>query len=236
MNEENTRKLLERFSFIPKANPLYPTDSGVSMFIDCGDGWFNLIWKLCEGIERILTMPENSRLKENFVVEQIKEKFAGLRFYVSLLDGGINTLIDRAEYDSYHICEICGEPGKPRDGGWYRTLCDKHAEERGQIKIWEVKWDAEHLKRIGVSEMSDSKCQEACDGYCLMFKGINCRYTTVDEYATLLKEREDRINEIKTKGSIMSWDMWNIHERIANEANEKCGELRKRKQQKQKLG
>jgi hypothetical protein len=149
MNEENTRKLIERFSFIPKANPLFPIVSGVPMSIDCGDGWVNLLWKLCEDIEKILDKPENDRLREHFYIDQIKEKFAGLRFYVSGSDDEIDTLIDRAEYDSYHTCEECGEPGKPREGGWYRTLCDKHAEERGQMKVWELKWDQKYLKRIG---------------------------------------------------------------------------------------
>lgn len=45
--------------------------------------------------------------------------------------------------------------------------------------------------------MSTSQCEERCDGICLMFKGINCRYTTPDEYATLLKEQEDRISAMK---------------------------------------
>ena len=150
MNEENTRKLLERFNFIPRADPLYPIGSGVPLSIDCGDGWFNLLWKLCEDIGVILSKPENSRLKENFVVDQIKEKYGSLRFYVSLLDGGIDELIDRAEYDSYHTCEDCGGEGKPRAGGWYRTLCDDHAKERGQVKVWEIGWSPEYLKRMGV--------------------------------------------------------------------------------------
>lgn len=152
MNEENTRKLLERFSFIPRANPLYPRGVVMPMSIDCEDGWFNLLWKLCEDIERILLKPENGRLKEHFVVDQIKEKYASLRFYVSCLDDGIDTLIDRAEYDSCHTCEVCGEPGNPRGGGWYRTLCDKHALERGQMNVWELKWDAKYLERIGEKE------------------------------------------------------------------------------------
>jgi len=42
------------------------------------------------------------------------------------------------------------------------------------------------------------RCEEACDRFCLMYKGLNCRYTTPDEYATLLKEQEDRINMMKT--------------------------------------
>ena len=27
-------------------------------------------------------------------------------------------------------CEECGAPGERRNGGWIKTLCDKHEEER----------------------------------------------------------------------------------------------------------
>ena len=31
---------------------------------------------------------------------------------------------------SYEICEVCGEKGERRNGGWIKTLCDTHEEER----------------------------------------------------------------------------------------------------------
>jgi hypothetical protein len=40
------------------------------------DGWFDLVWGLCEAIEAL--GPD-----EDFKVEQVKEKFGGLMFYVS---------------------------------------------------------------------------------------------------------------------------------------------------------
>ncbi len=64
------------------------------------------------------------------VLVQVKEKFGGLRFYV---DGGSNELqaqIELAEAMSYRTCETCGAPGRPRSGGWVRTLCDTHAAAR----------------------------------------------------------------------------------------------------------
>jgi hypothetical protein len=42
----------------------------------------------------------------------------------------IEDLISNAEEDSYHICDVCGLPGKVRGGGWVVTLCDAHWEER----------------------------------------------------------------------------------------------------------
>lgn len=68
-------------------------------------------------------------LNDGANITQIKEKFGGLRFYY---DGGseeLEKLVDEAERLSYRTCEVCGEPGKERGGGWIQTLCDKHAGE-----------------------------------------------------------------------------------------------------------
>jgi hypothetical protein len=61
------------------------------------------------------------RLPEDAFIFQVKEKWSGLRFYVSgsseLLD-----FIDEMEAKSFETCEVCGQLGKPREGGWIRTL------------------------------------------------------------------------------------------------------------------
>jgi len=80
-------------------------------------GWYGLVKKL---IEDLIALGWN---KEIFDVE---EKFGGLRFSIN---GGTKEMLERiekAENDSYTICEICGKQGKPRDGRWIRTLCDFH--------------------------------------------------------------------------------------------------------------
>lgn len=72
------------------------------------------------------------------VVDQVKEKFGGLRYYFSTEKEGANkTLQDLAwEYEtrSFHTCEVCGETeGTVNDSfghGWVNTLCPTHAEQR----------------------------------------------------------------------------------------------------------
>jgi hypothetical protein len=81
--------------------------------------------------------------RDGVTVAQIKEKFGGLRFYVH---GGSQDLwhrIDAAEQASYHICEKCGAPGVLRSGGWLKTLCDTHHNEREEM----LKKDAEERAR-----------------------------------------------------------------------------------------
>ena len=62
-------------------------------------------------------------------VNQIKEKFGGLRFYFSGGDDHISGMVTMAEVWAGHTCETCGEKGKHRSGGWIRTLCDVHEAE-----------------------------------------------------------------------------------------------------------
>lgn len=46
--------------------------------MECGDGWFTLLNKACKDIQDVCTAYDIE-----FIAEQIKEKFGGLRFYYS---------------------------------------------------------------------------------------------------------------------------------------------------------
>jgi hypothetical protein len=87
-----------------------------------GPGWVPLVDRLCT---RLIELGWNKDC------HQIKEKFGGLRFYIGMHSLEITEAIDAAEAESYRTCEECGAEGKPRDGGWIRTLCDVHANGRG---------------------------------------------------------------------------------------------------------
>ena len=63
------------------------------------------------------------------VIDQIKEKFGGLRFYYSGGDEQIHGMVRMAELWAGRVCEKCGNKGERRHGGWVRTLCDTHEAE-----------------------------------------------------------------------------------------------------------
>lgn len=88
---------------------------------ECGDGWFLLIYDLCQKITPLAIKSNEDR---STIVVQIKEKFGGLRFYVSCATDVIYELISEAENASRRICEHCGQPGKTTGKRWFRTLCD----------------------------------------------------------------------------------------------------------------
>ena len=60
------------------------------------------------------------------VVTQVKEKFGGLRFYVSRANDEHHGMIRFAEAMSYETCEVCGDKGKSNRGGWVMVRCKKH--------------------------------------------------------------------------------------------------------------
>ena len=108
-----------------------------------GEGWQPIIFSLCRQIDAYVkfvnTKPDRTPVK--VTISQIKEKFGGLRFYYDGGDEYISGMVQMAEIWASHTCEVCGDPGKQRGGGWIKTLCDQHDEER----------KAEYAKRFGNS-------------------------------------------------------------------------------------
>ena len=103
--------------------------------IAVGDGWFNILSNVCEKITEHENTPEilekiKNKEYDKVKAQQIKEKFGGLRFYISGGDEKIRSFIDEVEKSSWKICEECSQPGKQTKSGWIRTLCEKCADER----------------------------------------------------------------------------------------------------------
>ena len=97
------------------------------IYFEVQDGWFTLLWNLSEKLEQlILQLREPKDEPQSYHADQVKEKFGGLRFYMSLTTDEMGRLIDEAEKQSFKICEICGEPGLIRGRSWLQTRCDKH--------------------------------------------------------------------------------------------------------------
>jgi hypothetical protein len=94
------------------------------------DGWFDIIWRLCEDLEPLVAEVE-LKTGQPFEVLQVKEKFGGARFYTNLHSEAISKRIEAAAMESYRTCEICGQPGSQQEGVWSRTRCKEHAEAEG---------------------------------------------------------------------------------------------------------
>jgi hypothetical protein len=100
-----------------------------------GDGWFEILWRLCVDLEPLVTEMERASGRK-FEVLQVKEKFGGLRFYVNCRrNEAIRQRIGIAADESFHTCEVCGQPGTLREERWIKTLCDEHDSlEYGSVR------------------------------------------------------------------------------------------------------
>lgn len=116
MKQELEKQLQEEFS--PWFDQLYVSGTCMVYGTCVGDGWFPLIHQLCKDLKA-------AGVSDSFRVEQVKEKFGGLRFHWS---GGcceqIYELVNAAENESETICEECGtKENVTKEGSWIKTLC-----------------------------------------------------------------------------------------------------------------
>ena len=142
MNEKNTKYLFKKY---PK---LFPTKERKNLQVSlmgfgfmCNDGWFDLINALSRHIQDHVDYKNKTNkekgIKEVFqpTVQEVKEKFGGLRYYISPGDDVIFGLTWFSEELSFHICENCGNKGKQRVVmGWCYTLCDDCFKKKKEEK------------------------------------------------------------------------------------------------------
>lgn len=125
MNIDKVKKIVEEFPEL--------FNNGQYFSIDCGDGWFNIIYNLCKQLTNISKW-ENY----NINVLQIKEKYGTLRFYTDTETDIMTACIEYAESRSAYTCEECGNIGFTRGGSWLKTLCTEHAIKYNyNLKSWE---------------------------------------------------------------------------------------------------
>ena|ERR1041385_1086190 len=113
-------------------------------YFECDDGWEPLIRRLSEKLEtmiKALDYPYEGKVQllatdpPDWIfpyAQQVKEKFGGLRFYMSSGTDEMYEAINQAESESYLTCEACGAPGESRSGGWIKTLCDECEAKSGR--------------------------------------------------------------------------------------------------------
>jgi hypothetical protein len=107
-------KWTRKIDYIEQTNPY-------KYGIDVEDGWFKIIFELVAGIK------VNDQKKGDWItkVTQIKEKFGGLRFYVTGTSDKNWALIRNAEQKSYGVCEESGSEVEVGTWklGWVKTMC-----------------------------------------------------------------------------------------------------------------
>lgn len=93
--------------------------------LDVGDGWYDIIYRLSQKLEAMIAKCPDDPDFGRPCASQVKEKFGGLRFYMTESTDEMEAAIRFAEGEASAICELCGEPGELGGKGWLSCRCEK---------------------------------------------------------------------------------------------------------------
>lgn len=131
MNDSNTKRLFAEFPNLYCDKNLPDTKTRICDGFVCGDGWFDVVYKLSQKLEKAIieykkVNKDDPKPPRAF---QVKEKFGALCFYMSHYTDEMRDIIDEAEQKSHVTCVKCGRPGKLRaERRWHQTLCEEHSK------------------------------------------------------------------------------------------------------------
>ena len=129
MNDANTKKLFAEFPNLYCDKNLPDTQSRMIDGFCCGDGWFDLVHRASQKLEKLIieykkNNPHDPKPPRAF---QVKQKYGALVIYMSHGTDEMDDVLKEAEERSYRICEKCGCPGKVRsEKRFVQSLCESH--------------------------------------------------------------------------------------------------------------
>lgn len=140
MNHDLELQLYKKYPKILQDCGKSPMESCMSFWMECDDGWYELLDKCMEKLQYFCDLCSKDGREVQVVANQVKEKYSTLRFYVSVYGASsiendiVDDIISEAESASSRTCEITGKHGEPcKKGGWYKTLCYEEARKLGYV-------------------------------------------------------------------------------------------------------
>ena len=91
--------------------------------IECREGWKSLYQPILDRVNEYNDKNESEPIE----IHQVKEKYGGLRIYLSKYTDELRQMINDAEEKSYKTCEVCGKAiNKPIvKNNWIYTECEE---------------------------------------------------------------------------------------------------------------
>jgi hypothetical protein len=161
MKEELQLKLVEKYPKILRDFRGDPMTTCMAWGFEVEDGWYNLLDKCMEKMQYFCDLCSKDGKEVQVVADQIKEKFGGLRFYVSVYGADeienqiIDDIISEAERKATNTCEVTGESGSLcKRGGWLKTLCRTEARKLNYVACSQELED--YWKKKDAEESSNS--------------------------------------------------------------------------------
>ena len=148
-NIEENKKLVEKFPWLWPSdwnwNPIPAEEYDYSWTVL---DEFPIGWKIAFGeqmCEEIQTVLEKYGCVKDFHIDQLKEKFGGMRLYFSGLKEPcyeeVQGIIDKYEDISFVTCCECGKPATKISRGWICPYCDDCAGKMDRVTFTEIEPD-----------------------------------------------------------------------------------------------
>ena len=102
MNQKLQQRLFDEFPVLYQLRNAPLTEALMAWGFCCGNGWFDLLWRLSRDLEEY----NRSHLESPVIATQVKSKFGELYFYINDRDNEkIMDRIAEAETEARHIVE-----------------------------------------------------------------------------------------------------------------------------------
>jgi hypothetical protein len=148
-------------------HPGVATYSGYAGYVR--KGWIPILDRLAEDLVA---------LGWDRILDQVKQKFGGLRFYIGVgtprlsrdVYDALGRRIDEAEAESRRTCEECGAPGRPAPVGgplgWVETLCPRCFErEDSEMRVRSDEEEREQAELDARLEAEEDELAKNDPGY-----------------------------------------------------------------------
>jgi len=152
---EDYEEMMKQYPILFKQRFTDKTETCMCWGIEAGLGWYNSLNKCCSYLEELNNI-YYPKYKISIQANQVKSKWAELRFYFSIIDDEYynskdasedhkkiidmlynisNALIKQCEDKCWDVCEWCGADGEhgqnlvTTKGGWISRICKKCAKD-----------------------------------------------------------------------------------------------------------
>ncbi len=92
-----------------------------------GDGWKTLLTETFAQLDAAIAKIPVDDPALAFVCDEVKEKYGSMRISIMPDVDEVDRICLAAEDRSETICDVCGAPGRVREGAWVTVRCDEHA-------------------------------------------------------------------------------------------------------------
>lgn len=132
MDDDYTQSLMNRFPELFERNIIEKRKPQIFKGINCGNGWYHLVWELAYIIERISNYYNFQPPKLEKIIQKNGKLIVKLKNYNKNLDDGkIERAIKYVQNWAQESCEVCSKVGELRlDIVGSQVLCKKHYNKK----------------------------------------------------------------------------------------------------------